>query len=116
MSFKINKEKIGNYRIFKLSGYIDEVASNNLKELFDEAIKSGENSFILDFKDVTILNSVALSLLLDIVSEMIGNPDLSFLITAITSTIKFTFETTGLIHYVKIFPDIESAIQSKQET
>ena len=109
MTGTVSCEKYGDHLIFILSGYVEkECAGLVLKHYQAERI-NGVNFFIFDFSQVTLINSQALGIFLDIVSDSIGYEDINFYFCAIPQSCYYGMMAVGLINCATEFDSLDQA-------
>lgn len=109
MSGSAKHKQYGDFFVFFLEGYVEKNVSQVVLEQFRIQWEQGLRRFIFDFSKVTIINSVALSDLLEIVSEGIGDDDVCFFFCGIPDNCVFGISSVGLLNYVQDFDNLEEA-------
>lgn len=95
--------------VFKafINGYLNAELSEELFGRFQQSLQEGAKIFCFDFSKVDIVNSVALSRLLDIISDGISDDSLEFFFVGVPSECRFGFDAIGLFAYVKEYKTVE---------
>ena len=109
MAYTINHSINNNLVVFALSGYIEQEACAQLLEDFKK-LNQNYKKFIFDFSEVTIVNSVGLSQLLDIFSQKLSDSSLEFGICNLNHATQYSFKIVGLFNLANEYPNNEAAI------
>ncbi len=107
---KLAEKKIENLIIVSIEGEIDAVTSPELANFFNEQLSKTKN-LIADFSKVDFISSAGLRVLLATVKEArrIGG-DLR--LAKVQEKVYKVFNISGFISIIKIYPDLEAAIES----
>ncbi len=93
------------------AGYINNEGGQAVADAATRLVESGCSSLVIDLDGTRIINSIGVSILLEIMENIMeGGGRLSF--CNLTPTIAKTFEIMGLDQYAGIFPSRESAMTS----
>lgn len=109
MAGSIKQQEFGQNQVFFIEGYLDKEAAQNLLDLYKTQKQKGMRYFILDFSRTTLINSFALSYLLDMVSDCIGEEDLGFYFCAIPENCYYGMSAVGLMNCITEFDSFEQA-------
>jgi len=109
MSGKFRHRIASNTLIFSLEGYIEKTVSEILVKDFKKHWRNGIRHVLFDFTKVTMINSVALGDILEIVSEGIGESDSGFYICAIPEKCHWGLSAIGLLNYMTEYDSLEQA-------
>lgn len=109
MSGSIKQEKAGQHLFFFIAGYLDKELAQKLLEQYRKEKQAGIRYFVLDFSRTTLINSFALSCLLDMVSDSIGDEDVGFYFCAIPENCYYGMSAVGLINCITEFESFEQA-------
>ena len=93
------------------AGYIKNEGGQAVADAAWELVGGGCNSLVIDLDGTRIINSIGVSILLEIM-EKIMEGDGKLAVCNLTPTIAKTFEIMGLDQYAGIFPDREAALTS----
>ena len=107
---KLAEKKIENLIIVSIEGEIDAVTGPELANFFNEQLSKTKN-LIADFSKVDFISSAGLRVLLATVKEArrIGG-DLR--LANVQEKAYKVFNISGFIGIIKIYPDLEAAIES----
>ena len=99
----------GTLAVLEVAGYINneggEVIAKEARKLLD----AGSRTLLLDLRSTRIINSIGISLLLEVLERTLEvNGLLAF--CSLTPSIAKTFQIMGLAQYARIFPDRPSAL------
>ncbi len=99
----------GTLVVLEVAGYINneggEVIAKEARKLLD----AGRRTLLLDLRSTRIINSIGISLLLEVLEHTLEvNGMLAF--CSLTPSIAKTFQIMGLAQYTRIFPDRPSAL------
>lgn len=109
MSGSVKFQQSGQFLIISLEGYIEKTVSQTIVEKFRSDWTNGLKYFVFDFAKVTMINSIALSNFLDIVSEGIGKDDIGFFFCEIPLNTYFGISAVGLLNYATEFESLSKA-------
>ena len=109
MSGKFSHRIDNNIFIFSLEGYIEKSVSESLMTVFRKHWEGGIHHFLFDFSKVSMINSVALSAILEIISEGIGETESGFYICSIPEKCHWGLAAIGLLNYMTEFDSLEQA-------
>jgi anti-anti-sigma regulatory factor len=76
-NFSFHKESIGNIRLIRLKGYLEDTGSVSLKAYIQECLDANISLFAFDFSEIDLISSPGVAALLDIggivVDDFAGN-------------------------------------------
>jgi anti-anti-sigma regulatory factor len=101
MAGKLNISHEGDVFRAAVIGYLDSEIANTLLCEFQKALDDSKIVFCLDFTSMEMINSSALSCLLDMVSEGVANELLQFFFVGIPQSCRLGFFAIGLLNYVE---------------
>ncbi|WP_294703735.1 STAS domain-containing protein [uncultured Fusobacterium sp.] len=110
-SFEILEKNIGEIKELKVIGELDALVAPKLKEKITKLVEADTVKFIIDFEEVTHINSLAMGILrgkLKVVKEMGGDIKL----VKLNEHIKTIFEMIGLDEIFEIYETEEEAVAS----
>jgi anti-anti-sigma factor len=114
-SFKVETHQHGSLWIFSTHGYINNLGGESIAKKFDEVWSNGGRKFIFDLAHSSIINSIGVSYLIEILEKIIESAgELSFCNCA--PIIEKTFKIMGLAQYAKIYRTTEDAIEGMRST
>lgn len=91
-------------------GYINNVGGEEIANRAYELMDQGARSLLLNLRDTKIVNSIGISILIEIIEKMIENGGrIGF--CCLTPVIHKTFQIMGLANYASIYADEESAVK-----
>ena len=96
--------------ILYTKGYINNVGGEEIANRAYELMDSDVRSLLLNLRDTKIVNSIGISILIEIIEKMIDKGGrIGF--CCLTPVIHKTFQIMGLANYAAIFADEEAAVQ-----
>ncbi len=109
MSGKVSYQTANNIFIFLLEGYVEKSVSKLFVAEFRRQWRNGMRHYLFNFSKVTLINSVALADILEIVSEGIGESDSGFYICEIPEKCHWGLSSIGLLNYMTEYDNFEQA-------
>jgi len=110
-NFEILERVKDDIQIIEINGELDAFVAPKLKETFNRLIEKDITKYIVDFKGLIHINSLAMGILrgkLQVVREMGGD----IKITNLNKHIQTIFETIGLDEIFEIYKNEEEALKS----
>ena len=90
-------------------GYINNVGGEEIANRAYELMDSGVRTLLLNLRETKIVNSIGISILIEIIEKMIDNGGkIGF--CCLTPVIHKTFQIMGLANYASIYADEEAAV------
>jgi len=109
--FKVITENHGKFAVIRSSGYINNLGGEKIAHECRGLINSGTNDLILNLKDSKVVNSIGISILIEIIEEVIKEKGrLAF--SDLTPTVAKTFHIMGLLQFADLFNDEQTAINA----
>lgn len=96
--------------IADVSGYAEKALMEGILEQFFEKLDDDFTAFVFNFEKMTLINSTALAVLLEIISEGIGNDDIRFYFCAIPNSCRLGMSGVGILKYIEEVASVEEAI------
>ena len=87
-----------NVAVLRTDGYINNTGGEEIAKQAYALLGSGVNCLLLDLEKTKIVNSIGISILIEILEKLL------------TPTIEKTFQIMGLAQYARIFPAPEPAL------
>lgn len=106
---KVAVERRGNGAILYTKGYINNVGGEEIANRAYELMDGGARSILLNLRDTKIVNSIGISILIEIIEKMMEKGG-KIAFCCLTPVIHKTFQIMGLANYAKIYTDEEAAI------
>ncbi len=102
-------EQQGKIVVIEVAGYINNEGGEAIAKEARALLDGGRRILLLDLKATRIINSIGISLLLEVLERtMEVQGTLAF--CCLTPSIAKTFQIMGLSQYTRIFPDRTSAL------
>lgn len=108
-NFEILEKNLGEIKELKVVGELDALVAPKLKERITKLVEGDSTKFIIDFEEVTHINSLAMGILrgkLKVVKEMGGDIKL----IKLNEYIKTIFEMIGLDEIFEIYETEDEAV------
>jgi anti-anti-sigma factor len=96
--------------ILYTKGYINNVGGEEIASRAYELMEQGVRSLLLNLRDTKIVNSIGISILIEIIEKMMDSGG-KIAFCSLTPVIHKTFQIMGLANYAAMFNDEESAVK-----
>lgn len=110
-NFEILERSVDDIKVLKVIGELDALVAPKLKEKITKLVDGDTTKFIIDFEEVTHINSLAMGILrgkLKVVKDMDGDIKL----VKLNEHIKSIFEMIGLDEIFEIYETEDDAVAS----
>ena len=108
--FSLSISVKGDIVIIRTSGYLNNVGGEKVAEACYKEIDNGKSLFLLDLKDSKVVNSIGVSILIEIIEKLQDvNGKLGYFNLA--PIVEKTFTIMGLTRYSTVFSDESEAIE-----
>ena len=107
--FKLDVKEEGDIVVIKTEGYLNNVGGEKIAEACYEKIDSGKNYFLLDLERSTVVNSIGVSILIEII-EKLQESDGKLGYFNLAPIVEKTFNIMGLTKYSTIYESEEDGI------
>lgn len=98
-----------NGAVLYTKGYINNVGGEEIANRAYELMDQGVRALLLNLRDTKIVNSIGISILIEIIEKMIDKGGrIGF--CCLTPVIHKTFQIMGLANYASIYTDEEAAV------
>jgi anti-anti-sigma factor len=106
---RVAVERRKNGAILHTKGYINNVGGEEIANRAYELMDEGIRSLLLDLRETKIVNSIGISILIEIIEKMMEKEGkISF--CSLTPVIHKTFQIMGLANYATIYTDEATAV------
>ncbi|MGA7615566.1 MAG: STAS domain-containing protein [Thermoanaerobaculia bacterium] len=105
---KVAVERSGASAILYTKGYINNVGGEEIANRAYELMDSGVNTLLLNLRETKIVNSIGISILIEIIEKMMEK-DGHLAFCCLTPVIQKTFQIMGLAQYAPIYADEQVA-------
>ncbi|MBD3165488.1 STAS domain-containing protein [bacterium] len=113
-TFTVNVAQDNGIWIFETHGYINNLAGEAISEKYREAFDQGGRQFLFDLEDSKIINSVGVSILIEILEEIVErNGTMAF--CHCVPIVKKTFNIMGITQYASIYETRSEALAAMRE-
>ncbi len=110
-TLKLNVDRRDGLAVIYTEGYINNQGGEEIARAAYDLIGSGYRSLLLNLSGTKIVNSIGISILIEIIERMLElEGRLAF--CNLTPTIEKTFHIMGLAQYAGIYPDESAAVQA----
>ncbi|MEZ5313517.1 MAG: STAS domain-containing protein [Thermoanaerobaculia bacterium] len=108
-ALKLTIDRRDRIAVIQTEGYINNQGGEEIARAAYDLLDGGCRLLLLDLSGTKIINSIGISILIEIIEKMIEvDGKLSF--CALTPTIEKTFHIMGLAQYASIYPDQATAV------
>jgi len=111
MAFEGNIRTNGGLQIVDLSGEVDGAADEALNASYEQAIASNPTTVLLNFDNVSYINSTGIALIVGLLAEARGSSR-TILACGLSEHYKEIFEITRIADFMTIFDDEQAALTS----
>lgn len=102
-------ERSGPVAVLEVSGYINNEGGEAIAREAERLLASGARVLLFDLRATRIINSIGISLLLEVLEKTIdAQTVLAF--CSLSPSIAKTFQIMGLAQYTRIYPDRGQAL------
>ena len=105
-----NVEEKNGVIVISTNGYFNNVAGEAVLEIFNEKIDSGSKNFLVDMADSKVVNSIGVSILIEIIEKLQG-VDGKLAFCNLAGIVEKTFNIMGLTKYCEIYDSIDSGVE-----
>jgi anti-anti-sigma factor len=109
MAFEAAVRPSGDIAILDFTGEIDSNADGELNRAYGEAEASGAKTVLLNFADVTYINSTGIALIVGVLAQA-RKAGTTLRACGLSDHYREIFEITRLVDFVSIYDDEASAI------
>ncbi len=95
----------GGFLVLRLKGYFDKSSGNALVEEFERRLTNGVNRCLLDFSQITIINSPGITCLLEFAENMRYERKIPMGCIGIADMYQEIFDAVGLSELITLFPN-----------
>ena len=107
--FKLDVKEEGDVVVITTEGYLNNVGGEKIAEACYEKIESGKNSFLLNLERSSVVNSIGVSILIEII-EKLQESDGKLGYFNLAPIVAKTFNIMGLTKYSTIYESEEDGI------
>jgi len=105
---KVVVKKEPNYAVVRTDGYINNPGGEKIARECYKLMEEGFKHFVLDFAKSKVINSIGISILIEIIEKVLEiDGTLGFI--GLTSTIAKTFKIMGLTQYAGVYGSLSEA-------
>ena len=114
-TLKVTPKRLDDLSVIYTQGYINNQGGEEIARVALDLIGDGEKTVLLNLEGTKIVNSIGISILIEIIEKMIEiEGRLAF--CCLTPTIEKTFHIMGLSQYASIYKDEASAFTDLGQT
>ncbi|MCD4653463.1 STAS domain-containing protein [bacterium] len=111
MEFKVDTENHGGFAVVRSIGYINNLGGEKIAVECRALMKNGVNGLILNLKESTVVNSIGISILIEIIEEILKEKGrLAF--SDLTPTVAKTFKIMGLLQFADLYDNEHNAVNA----
>lgn len=111
MSFDANIREQDGLAILEMHGDVDGAADELINAAYTEAVAGGPRRVLLNFSDVSYINSTGIALIVGLLAEARG-AGRTMLACGLSDHYKEIFEITRIADFVTIVDDEDAALQA----
>ena len=105
-----------NIVVVKTHGYLDDAGGQVLRQKCVELIDKGNIYFVFNLAGTPVINSTGLSMILDILVQIIDYSEGEAAICGLTSLTETALKMTGVLTLCESYPSEDEAIEAIKET
>jgi anti-anti-sigma factor len=109
-SLKLEVDRRDGLAVVYTDGYINNQGGEEIARMANSLIKDGHKILLLNLAGTKIVNSIGISILIEIIEKMI-EIDGRLAFCNLTPTIEKTFHIMGLAQYAGIYSDEAAAVE-----
>jgi anti-sigma B factor antagonist len=109
MAFEASTRTNGGVAVLELSGELNAAADEELNGAYERAIASGPATVLLNFDNVSYINSTGIALIVGLLAEA-RKSDRRIMACGLSEHYKEIFEITRIADFVTIFTDEQEAV------
>lgn len=109
--FNVNSQNFGSFAVIRSNGYINNLGGERIAKECRDLMKGGINGLILNLKESTVVNSIGISILIEIIEDIIRK-DGRLAFSDLTPTVAKTFKIMGLLQFAELFENEQEAINA----
>ena len=106
--FKLESTVQDGRLIIRTFGYINNFGGEEIVKCFNEAFDTGTTKIIMNLAESTVVNSIGISYLLEIIEKLMEN-DGTLVFCHLHPAIEKTFSIMGLFHFAELAATEEQA-------
>ncbi|WP_071188892.1 STAS domain-containing protein [Trichormus sp. NMC-1] len=99
------------FKVIQPQGILNSKNGNELKEVVDQFIKSDIKTILIDFQEVTVMDSSGFSALL-IILKAVKKNNCRLVLCSINEQIKMIFDMTNTNQFFEVLPDQASFVSA----
>src|ERR1700687_2754756 len=107
---KVSVDRKPHGAVLYTKGYINNVGGEEIANKAYELMDADVRTLLLNFRDTKIVNSIGISILIEIIEKMIDKGG-TIAFCCLTPVIHKTFQIMGLANYASIFDSEENAVR-----
>lgn len=108
---EIFEENSNAIRIFRLNGRLDSNTSQGFEKRIFDAITTGTNKMVVDFKDIDYISSAGLRVILK-ATKALARENGKLMLCDMQDYVKEVFEIAGFDAILPIVPSLNEALES----
>lgn len=109
--FEVSVEKFDRFAVVRSRGYINNLGGEKIARECRNIMEKGVNALILNLRESTVVNSIGISILIEIIEEILNKQGrLAF--SDLTPTVAKTFKIMGLLQFAELFESEQIAVEA----
>ena len=105
-----------NIIVVKTHGYLDDAGGQVLRQKCVDLIDKGNIYFVFNLQDTPVINSTCLSIILDVLVQIIDYSEGEAAICGLSSLTETALKMTGVLTLCESYPSEDEAIQAIKES
>ena len=101
---KHSREETGDHVVVQASSYLTGRTVESLERAFDKNLEEGRRSYIVDFRETEIINSIGISMLIGIIEKVMEH-DGAIYFKNLSQVNEEIFQMMGLLRYAPLLRD-----------
>ncbi len=110
--FKVEFSIADKVVVVRTNGYLDDVGGKIFREQCGQYIDKGFNYFVFNLTDTPVINSSGLSMLLDLMVQVVDYNEGEVAITGLSTLTKTALRMTGVLTLCDYYPTEKEAVEA----
>ncbi len=113
--FNVDISTVDNVVVVKTHGYLDDAGGQVFRQKCVDLIDKGNVYFVFDLQGTPVINSTGLSMLLDIMVQIIDYNEGEVAVCGLSKLTQTALQMTGVLTLCESYPSEEEAIAAVKE-
>jgi anti-anti-sigma factor len=111
VKFSLSSKAERDVAIMTPKGYLADLGAHRIEKVSERFLDKGFKKFIINFSNVEVINSVGISILVSVLQKT-SESSCRVCFTEVSKLHRDIFKMTGLIKYIEVFRDDDTAMVS----